>query len=74
MIHYKKCTEEETVEPRFAKSSKCGQILMEFDDPETDRKCCKNEVFMARYSVNTVGFRSVIDRIIGRINTHRKWS
>ena len=40
-------------------------------DPKTDRKCGKNEVFTTVYSVNTLRFRSVIDRIIWRRNTHR---
>jgi hypothetical protein len=35
-------------------------------DPKTDRKCGKNGVFTTVYSVNTVRFRSVIDRIIWR--------
>ncbi len=40
-------------------------------DPKTDRKCSKNGAFMTVYSVNTVRFLSVIDRIIWRRNTHR---
>ncbi len=40
-------------------------------DPKTGRKCGKNGVFTTVYSVNTVRFRSVIDRIIWRRNTHR---
>jgi hypothetical protein len=40
-------------------------------DPKTDRKCGKNGAFTTLYSVNTVRFRSVIDRIIWHRNTHR---
>ncbi len=34
--------------------------------PFSDRKCCKNGVFTAVYSVNTVRFRLVSIRIHGR--------
>jgi hypothetical protein len=40
-------------------------------DRKTDRKWIKNAVFTAVYSVNTIRFRSVPDRIIWRRNTHR---
>jgi hypothetical protein len=40
-------------------------------DPKTDRKCGKNGAFTTVYSVNTVRFRPVIDRIIWRRNTYR---
>jgi hypothetical protein len=39
--------------------------------PKTHRKCGKNRAFTTVYSVNTVRFRFVIDRIIWRRNTHR---
>ncbi len=39
--------------------------------PFSDRKCCKNGVFTAVYSVNTVRFRPVSIRIHGRRNTDR---
>ena len=40
-------------------------------DPKTDRNHCKNGVFTAVYGFNTVRFRSVSNRIIGRSNTDR---
>jgi hypothetical protein len=40
---------------------------------KTDRKCCKNRAFTVINRVNTIGFRSVIDRIIWRRNADRIW-
>ena len=40
-------------------------------DPKTNCKYRKNGVFTAVYDVNMVRYRSVLDRIMWRRNTHR---